>query len=240
MTEVFPPQGIDGKLKTQLDNFLKEQDFPTLYREYDWGNDNYDAGFPDILKLETQLTRHAKAGGVTEDDIRDVARWGGHYGAIAVNDEHAFQLICTLIGTEVVEKLPEVFPILLDNTVNGIASTNTSKVLRFVLPEHFGAIDTRCVRVFGVSGLNWVDLYARSSDGNRWYIPNTQRGWPSEYGVWINILRYFAHKLNVKQINCPHPKGFVDAGLRDGNTWTCADVEMALFRYTFKVIPSRR
>ena len=61
----------------QLDEFMVGKDFPTLYKSYCWERNTHAAGFPDILRLETQLSRHAKVGeGVTESDIREVMAWG--------------------------------------------------------------------------------------------------------------------------------------------------------------------
>jgi hypothetical protein len=112
----------------------------------------------------------------------------------------------------------------------GVGPTYISKVLRFSLPQEYGAIDTRCVRVFGhgdpvVHRHDWLKLRVHNS-GSGWYIANTN--WPDDYASWVNILRYFASALPA---NCPHPVTFVRSGLRKQGVWVCADVEMALFAY---------
>ena len=233
MTKVFPPQGIDGKLKAKLDKFLDEQDFPTLYKCYHWDNDSYDAGFPEILKLEIQLTSHAKAGGVTEGDIRDVARWGmpnaDDEDYITIRSKLSFQRMNESLITYSIDESPEYLAYQLCNAVNRILTVRASKVLRFALPEHFGAIDRRCIYVFGMDGLKWISLSNRNKD-------NHDR--LREYKVWVNILRYFSYKLQINQISCPHPKEFADVGLRDSETWMCADVEMALFTYATHILDS--
>ena len=114
----------------------------------------------------------------------------------------------------------------------GIGPTYLSKVLRFGLPQEYGAIDSRCVRVFGKgdpdsSRHSWLDIRVRN-DGYGWYIPRTQSHWPKGYGVWLDILRFFSNRLTRP---CLHPQSFVATGLRCKNMWTCADVEMALFAY---------
>jgi hypothetical protein len=122
---------------------------------------------------------------------------------------------------------------LLENNIEkGIGPTYLTKVLRFGSPIEYGAIDTRCVRVFGEGDPTsqqhrWLRLHVRNY-GYGWYIPRTQRDWPTEYGVWVNILRYFSQLLPG---DCPHPTAFKESGLRLRNEWACSDIEMALFAY---------
>ena len=134
-----------------------------------------------------------------------------------------------------VARLPECPARLLDNNVEGIAATYVSKVLRFALPAQYGAIDSRLVRVFGkgdsISGRHdWLPLTATQSRSGG---AIRERDWPKGYGIWINILRYFASKLSD---NCPHPESFYRNELRQNGIWTCADVEMALFSYATAAI----
>ena len=240
MIKVFAPQGIDGELKGQLNEFVDGQDFPCLYKSYNWRRDTYAAGFPDILILEKRLVASGKTSGVTLEDIRAVARWGGNNRSITIVGEDSFRKgIQILINTDkIVEQKPEIPADLLDKSVMGISTTYVSKVLRFILPNQYGAIDTRLVRVLGNGDqLNqkhsWLRMRADESAPKRW---NIYKDWLG-YGEWVNILRYFAQNLPN---NCPHPQAFVDAGLREGNEWTCADVEMALFSYASQVIERQK
>jgi hypothetical protein len=121
--------------------------------------------------------------------------------------------------------------------VNGIGPTYFSKIVRFGLPQEYGSIDTRCVRVFGIGDLaslrhQWINLKARN-DGYGWYIPKLQPAWPRAYADWTNILRFF---VSILPENCPHPQKFVANGLRSKQTWACADVEMALFSYASRFV----
>jgi hypothetical protein len=116
-----------------------------------------------------------------------------------------------------------------------VGPTYASKVLRFALPKHYGAIDSRCVRVFGQGDpaskkQDWLELQASPSNKsrNRWGILESQAGWPQGYGVWLAILRHIASTIAVP---CPHPPIFAKEGLRRMGQWACADVEMALFTY---------
>ena len=92
---VFAPKGLSKSLTHKLDDFLDKEDFPSLYKSYNWENDTHSAGFPDIHRLELQLSLHAEAKGVTHGDIVDVAQWGKLPKAkqIAINNKHAFGVL---------------------------------------------------------------------------------------------------------------------------------------------------
>lgn len=238
----FPPSNIEKELIIQLDHFLSTVDFVTLFESYDWNRDTFQNGFPDILRLEIQLMKSAKNNGISLKDVKDVTEWGGlsNRGAIKSKDIVLPSKSLFTINGDVRQELDQqpTLPIhsLQEYIEKGIGPTYQSKIVRFGLPQEYGAIDTRCVRVFGQGDPqsqrhNWLPLKVRY--GNRWYIPKTQAAWPDGYGRWINILRYFSQKLPK---TCPHPKTFEDSGLRADNKWICSDVEMALFTYASKVI----
>jgi hypothetical protein len=125
----------------------------------------------------------------------------------------------------------------LQSRTRGLGPTYLSKVLRFAVPEHYGAIDSRCVRVLGQGDPSavqhdWLELRVRN-DGYGWYIPKAQSAWPSDYGLWLAILHYVAFNLKVP---CPHPRAFIEKRLRREGRWACADVEMALFTYATRFV----
>lgn len=234
----FPANGLSQRLIAELSEFQDRNDFVELYKSYSWRNDKYENGFPDILNLEATLLASDKGRGISLQDVKRVADWGKLRNSGRIKGTEIVLPQMTLHGENggPVESLflnpVEPVSIMEDNIEKGIGPTYLSKVLRFGLPQEYGAIDTRCVRVFGegdrhVQRHNWLDLRARN-DGYGWFIPKTQRAWPSAYGTWLNVLRFFSHQLPN---NCPHPKGLVDAGLRFNNEWACADIEMALFAY---------
>ena len=236
MNEVFQHRRLSVALIAKLDDFLNRNNFPELYRSYDWEDDNHATGFKDIMSLEIQLRRNARSEGIAYEDIIRVAKWGKHttrknikclrFPALPSNALYSPDGL----PIDALQNNPESPVKLLDDNTKQLGPTYLSKVLRFAMPEQYGAIDTWCVRVFGQgdaenSKHNWLSLKVRKG-GYGWYIPKTKRLWPSEYGKWVNILRYFSHCLPA---NCPHPPAFVEEGLREGGKWTCADVEMALF-----------
>jgi hypothetical protein len=242
----FPSQGLNQNLIGQLQAFIANNNFPELYQAYDWGNDAHANGFQDIFALETQISGNDIAGGITLNDVRAVAGWGRLRNPGRIQGPGIALTANTLNnlggGSQVNLRNNPEGPINALANIRGIGPTYQSKVLRFGQAQEYGAIDTRCVRVFGLGNPNsqqqeWLQLYARQSTHKGrptgWYIPANQPGWPIQYSVWINILRYFANQLPN---NCPHPANFINAGIRINGAWTCSDVEMALFTYASQYV----
>ena len=230
----FLPRAIAPELVAKLEEFAKTNDFADLYKRYNWRNDTYRNGFPEILKLELRLSASDKSNGISREDVLAILKWGRLPNPKQIRWTDGV-LKANTLHTDWGAPNPnlEADPLsptkdIKKNDPSGLGPTYISKVLRFALAEAYGAIDTRCVRVFGkgdptAARQAWLTLRVQYND--RWYI---QSGWPTEYGTWINILRYFRRVLPY---NCPHPAGFVDAGQRREGKWTCADIEMVLFCY---------
>jgi hypothetical protein len=234
----FPSSGLSENLTAELDEFLDRNDFVHLYKSYSWRNDNYNDGFCDILIVETMLIGSDRNRGISLQDVRTVANWGKLRNPAQIKGKEIVLPPRTLHGANTTPSEALAFsplePLLVleRNIERGVGPTYLSKVLRFGLPMEYGAIDTRCARVFGEGDPrsqrhHWLKLRTRN-DGYGWYISKAQRAWPSAYGIWLNILRYFSQQLPN---NCPHPGAFVHSDLRSNNAWACADVEMALFTY---------
>lgn len=237
----FPPIHLAPALQASFAAFAAAQNFVDLYMAYNWENDTYANGFPDILDLELQLSANDSNGGIQLADVQAVATWGrlrnpGRVaGPAVVLPQNTFWTANGLPqpGLAGVPQEP-----VANINATGVGPTYRSKVARFAAPQEYGAIDTRCVRVFGQGDPanqrhNWLQVSARNA-GYGWYIDANQANWPNGYDLWINILRYFASNLPA---NCPHPVGFVNAGMRLPNQqWQCADVEMALFTYASQFV----
>lgn len=232
------PPSIDDSLQAELKKFCSDNNLVSLYRSYVWGNDFWDTGFIDILRLERQLASHHKKNGVSLDDVKDIARWGKLRNPSKIKG-NSFVLPCeTFYGPDESHNpqnsIHSLSPlsILTENITSGIGPTYFSKILRFAAPRFYGAIDTRCVRVFGKGDPacehhDWLDIYVKNY-GYGWFIPEKQKNWPNGYVKWLDILKTICSLLPA---NCPHPSEFVKHGLREKGVWTCADVEMVLFTY---------
>ena len=111
--------------------------------------------------------------------------------------------------------------------------------MRFSFPNRAEALDSRIVRVFGigdqtVNQYQWLTIRARRS-GSGWSL-DRNRMWHMEYEKWLRILTKMVSLINDKEVFCPHPQKFLDAGLRTGGIWISADVEMTIFAYATGVI----
>jgi len=240
------PRNMDNSLMLDLKNFLDNNDFVAMYKSYDWGNDNFRNGFRDILDLEIQLSKSLNRQGIRLEDVKAIARWGKLKNPKRISGKEIVldQKLLNILSDEE-NMLLASYPTLplcalQESITKGIGPTYFSKILLFAFPEEYGAIDTRCVRVFGKGDLksqqhDWINLRARNN-GYGWYIPAYQADWPSGYGLWIDILRFFSEHLSIRSINCPHPSAFIREGLRVPNKWACADVQTALFAYASSII----
>ncbi|HEY8097384.1 MAG TPA: hypothetical protein VIE65_14985 [Methylobacter sp.] len=232
----FESIGLEREIIEKLDAFLNTQNFVELYSTYDWEEDTLANGFPNIFCLESRLKHSNQTTGISLLDVKAVAKWGllRHQKRIEGNE--------IVLPNQKIDVDPSILLATLQNNItNGVGPTYLSKILRFGFPQKCGAIDTKCVRIFGCGDdgssrqHQWLVLSVRN-DGYGWYIPKTRKKWPSEYSKWINILRYFTSKLGN---NCPHPQRFIDSGLRKKGVWECADVEMALFSYASQQLNSK-
>jgi hypothetical protein len=248
MTETMPaPAGLPEGLTERLQRFASDHDFARLYTRYEWQRDEWRGGFPDILKLEKQLTKNAKSNIVTNEDVIAVAKWAKHRNIANIQCPDVLSL--PLKGTQgerapIILGGPAGLATQIGQATKWLGPTTISKVLRFAVPKEFGAIDTRIVRVVGQGDKrskreDWLSL--RVADyGSGPHIPASQSAWPSDYQKWVNILRFFVDLLNGSGVACPHPDGFVVNRVRTRAVWACADVEMALFGWASSQIISER
>ena len=222
------PAMFFGKSSGKLDDFRNHNDFIQLYKSYTWDNDCYENSFSNILQLEQQLRKSDLTSGISLKDVRSVAKWACLKTWQPIDGcEIVLPHNCLHYENRLPHKNLEILPLMpIDILRLTIYRRNDltfmSQILRFGLPEEYGILDPKCVAIFGWDHLNWMDSKISSN-----VIPLTQP-WLYKYGFWISILRYFASKLEEP---CPHPKPFIESGLRSNGKWTCADVGMALFSY---------
>lgn len=236
----FLPRNLPLDLQDRLSEFAQAHDFAELYKSYAWEQDTHQEGFPRILALEKSIRENALTNRISVKQIHDIAEWGKlpSINSIECSADAVNVRLCQSNGLPLPELADDPLTPLneLDGQTKGLGPTYLSKVLRFCLPSEYGSLDTRIVRVVGNGDRNskrnsWLSLGVATTD-HRFYIPRYQARWPSDYGVWTNILRFFANSLNNSNIqSCPHPAAFAEKKLREEGTWTCADVEMAIFSY---------
>lgn len=195
----FQPIHLPAEMEKSLSIFLQRQDFVTLYKSYRWKRDTYSNAFPDIAELEGTFKTGAMKNELTIQNLISVAKWGGLRNISRIKATRS-SIAINLYGNDKrpLSQLGEnpLLPLTsLQRQVKGLGPTYLSKAIRFSLPEEYGAIDTRIVRVFGQGDRcsrqqDWLELKARNN-GYGWYIPKAQPSWPSGYAKWLNILRFF-------------------------------------------------
>jgi hypothetical protein len=217
-----------------INNLLKNLDFPDLYKKYDWKGDTHKKGFPDLYRLEKEISDAAKSGDIRKHHLVEIAKWGKLRNTKGISCTEPLGLVLYVKGQPAPDLLqePENAIKKIDSLVKGFGPTYSSKLLHFAVPNVFGALDTRLVRIFGNAAPEYrlLDLDAVQS-GDRWLIPPGQSGWPGEYGTWIAVLNCLAEQLNKTGKSCPHPLIYYENNLREEGEWLPADVETALFSY---------
>jgi hypothetical protein len=228
---------IAGSHHDIIDTILQDLDFPKLYRSYTWKEDTWKRGFPDLFRLEQEISQAARKRSIRKEHLLALAKWGGLRNTKRISCPRSIRINLYHRGSPAPWLLrdPAKAIDLLDIQVIGFGPTYSSKVLHFGVPQVFGALDTRLVRTFGrgdEASQRYPLLNLKvTRTGPSWAVYSQQPGWPDEYGTWTYALNLMAESLNDQQIPCPHPKRFVQANLRENGVWLPADVETALFSF---------
>jgi hypothetical protein len=173
-----------------VDSLLQEQKFPKWYRSYTWKDDTWKTGFPDLFRLEQRISRAARERAIGEQHLLEIAEWGGLRNKKRISCPKCIKI--RLYGKDApagwLKKEPEKAVWLLENQILGFGPSYSSKILHFAVPQVFGAIDTRLVRIFGqgdeaAQRYPLLDLKVTKT-GSGWAIFSNQNGWPDEFGTW--------------------------------------------------------
>lgn len=231
------PLDLPEQLKNQIEQFVDSQDWVGLYKGYLWHNDTWRNGFPDILRLETQMRSSLQNGEIKKQDVLDVAYWGKFFYPPKITSPESIP-IAEKVQKDDGSSILQALITLKENGV-GFGPTYLSKVLRFAFPDRAGGLDSRIIRVFGigdptVNQYQWLTIRTHKL-GSEWTI-NRNRLWPLEYDKWLRILSRIVAFINDKEVFCPHPQKFIDTGLRAEGIWINADVEMAVLTYVTDVL----
>jgi hypothetical protein len=221
---------LDEKTIEAVSRFIRDNGDRILeyYQEYEWGGDYYCNGFYRIKSLEEKVYKARES--LKEETAREVVQWGVPRWATRFSLKGPVDLKNTKGVKDILERVEKGIKI-----GRGIAIV--SKILRFLIPEDFAAIDTKLVKVFGKGAKNpWLKFH-NNKTGTA--INKSPTVWPSEYMIWLKILKYIAVNLEECGIYPTYPKqweSFIKKGFRKPKKWYAADVEMALWAYASEVI----
>lgn len=230
----------------EVDRLLKELDFVDLYKSYEWNGDTWEKGFPDLFRLEQEISGAARRNSLGKVHLLQIAKWGRYPNPATIDCDEPIRIGLYHDGApaEWLSGEPENAVLIIAGRTRGLGPTYSSKVLHFAVPQIFGAIDTRLVRTFGRGDHQRANRYLildleAEEEGKHWKINAPPVIWPREYGTWIKILNDIAGYLNEKSAPCPHPQRYYEAGLRGEGVWLPADVETALFSYASQVVKGK-
>ena len=234
---------LSSSVQNEVDRLIGDLDYPRLYRSYEWKNDTYKNGFPDLFRLEQEISQAAKQNTLDKTHLMKIAEWGGlpNKKRISCKRPINIELYTNGLPARWLAKEPEKAISILQEQIKGFGPTYYSKILHFAVPMVFGALDSRLVSVFG-KGVPSKQRYSLlnlkvTRSGGRGSISTAKTGWPTEFGAWTVILNYIAQTLNHERIRCPHPDEYKLLKLRPNGIWFPADVETALFSYTWQLPP---
>ncbi len=224
--------------RKNIDNFLREQKIVDLYKSYRWNDDTWRNGFPELFRLEEEISKAARANSLGEDHLKMIAVWGRlrNIKRISWPEPKRIQFYINDSPADLLVKEPGKIIRMLDDQIIGFGPTYCSKILHFAVPMVFGALDSRLVRTFGIGAKQYPLLNLRANRSKTGGSITKRAGWSGEFKTWISVLNYFARTLNERGPQCPHPREYIISGLRTKGKWLPADVETALFSYTYKEV----
>jgi hypothetical protein len=207
------------------------ESFPSLFRSYRWNKKHALYGYPPdeyrdfrwIASLEQRFewlrANHAHGADGAPHLIKEMIQWGGSQnGVLQKFEDQAGAVNIQLVLADVIGKLGEPAAALESAlSLPGLGLTYASKLLRFLDPIRYGALDGRIREASKLPALG-VAL-PLIYDGN---VRSMVKG----YVAFLGILQGIRAQLAERGITRP-ACALGDEG--DGG-WRAADVEMALFQ----------
>ncbi len=198
-------------------------DFPDYYKKYSWNKKHKLFGYPEdkyptfewISSLEHRFSwlcsNYKKENTASKYLIQEMIEWGGSQNGVLqkFNDEsgeaNLYELIC-----KVVENIDDA-----ENAINsaleipGFGLTYSSKLLRFMKPEKYGALDSRLREAL-------IENIGKINDGKN-------KSMVVGYLKFLKLLEDFRNELKNSGVKKP------ECQLSKSQDWNAAQIEMALF-----------
>lgn len=209
--------------------------FPEYFAGYEWNNKHHLYGYPAdtfvnfswITSLEQRFewlkNNHSRLNTASIYLVREMIQWGGSQNGVLqkfddrIGENNLYELMKDLIGAlgdpdDAIKKALKM---------PGMGLTYSTKLLRFLDPEKYGALDSRLRKAIerhpGEIEIEIPDI----TDGN---VSSMVKG----YCAFVNYVEWLKWQLESAGIARPA------CGLLKGNSamgWRAADIEMALFRW---------
>ena len=208
--------------------------FPEYFRGYNWKDKHHLYGYPAdkyrefnwINSLETRF-KWLKQNNATEKTasiylVREMIQWGGSQkGVLQKFDDRLGEVNLYDIIAKTISHLNNTGKAIESAlSLPGMGLTYASKLLRFLNPEKYGALDSR---IRGALEMNAPETGIPTIyDGNR----NSMIKGYEAFIVYIENLKRQLEDNNIIRPECALAVGTSNTG------WRAADVEMALFTWT--------
>lgn len=201
--------------------------FPGYYQNYYWESKHRLYGYPAdsypdfswIASLENRfvwLRENSKAKNTTSIYLlREMIEWGGSQnGVLQKFEDSCGEINLYLLTQDVIQNLdnPEK-AIHAALTFPGLGLTYASKLLRFMKPCVYGALDSRIRGALSEQG-----LLPKIYDGNK-------NSMVAGYLTFMELLDSINAQLQEREVLKPI------CNLSDAETWRPCEIEMALFRW---------
>jgi hypothetical protein len=199
--------------------------FPEYYKNYVWSGKHKLFGYPPdafpeflwIASLENRfawVVRNYSANqSASKYLLQEMIEWGGSQNGILQKfNDGCGEVNLFIVLQEVVNNLSDPRSAISSALrLPGLGLTYASKLLRFMQPEMYGALDSKIRKA-----LNTRERLPKIYDGNH-------DSMVSGYLEYVRLLNEIKERLNTKVIKKPA------CGLTDGGDWRASEMEMALF-----------
>ncbi len=214
-------------ISLQMEQLMELTKFPDYYQQYSWNGKHKLFGYPPdsypdfhwINSLEKRFiwlcNNSAKQNTASKYLIQEMIEWGGSQNGVLqkFNDGSGEVNLLELVQ-EIIANLDSSERAITNSlSLPGFGLTYASKLLRFMKPEKYGALDSR-IR----GALLRRNLLRKINNGNLNSMVNG-------YLEFLELLNNLKSQLEDQRVKKP------DCSLSNTGLWRPSEIEMALFRW---------
>lgn len=211
----------------QMEQQMELTKFPDYYQQYSWNGKHKLFGYPSdsypdfhwINSLEERFiwlcNNSAKENTASKYLIKEMIEWGGSQSGVLqkFNDRSGEVNLLELVQKIIANLDSPKRAITNSLSMPGLGLTYASKLLRFMKPGKYGALDSR-IR----GALLRRNLLRKIYDGNLNSMVNG-------YLEFLELLNNLKSQLEDQRVKKP------DCSLSNTGLWRPSEIEMALFRW---------
>jgi hypothetical protein len=223
-----------------LKNPLPVTQLPAAYSAYSWDAKHGLYGYPPdsfpnfcwIRSLERRFAWvRSRAGRPSGPSLfKEMLQWGGSQNGVLQKFDDGVDEVCFADSFRSVISNLSLPAKAIESALRipGLGLTYASKLLRFLDPERYGALDGRIRK--GLGAQEWVNSYGDEIRIHDSSVPSMVNG----YCLYLIELTDLKFRLEESSIPCPRSE------INDTGTWRLADIEMALFQHLMSTVPLKQ